>query len=81
MNDYLPTPVRTYRSLPAADRTPESAATATLAGQLDVVAETVEDMHEQIRSGAIAELSSHGRFLRDRLGDGDEGLRLRGADS
>ncbi|PYY51064.1 hypothetical protein [Curtobacterium sp. MCBD17_023] len=81
VDDYLPTPVRTYRSLPPSDRTPDSTATATLAGQLDVVAETVEDMHEQIRSGAIAELSSHGRFLRDRLGDGDEGLRLRGADS
>jgi hypothetical protein len=81
VDDYLPTPVRTYRSLPPSDRTPDSAATATLAGQLDVVAETVEDMHEQIRSGAIAELSSHGRFLRDRLGEGDEGLRLRGADS
>jgi hypothetical protein len=81
VDDYLPTPVRTYRSLPAGDRTPESAATRTLAGQLDVVAETVDDMHEQIRSGAIAELSTHGRFLRDRLGDGDPGLRLRGADS
>jgi hypothetical protein len=81
VDDYLPTPVRTYRSLPQSDRTPDSTATATLAGQLDVVAETVEDMHEQIRSGAIAELSSHGRFLRDRLGDGDDGLRLRGAGS
>lgn len=81
VDDYLPTPVRTYRSLPAADRRDDSPATRTLAEQLDVVAETVEDMHEQIRSGAIAELSSHGRFLRDRLGDGDPGLRLRGADS
>lgn len=81
VDDYLPTPVRTYRSLPASDRQEDSAATRTLAEQLGVVAETVEDMHEQIRSGAIAELSTHGRFLRDRLGDGDPGLRLRGADS
>ncbi|GGL69385.1 hypothetical protein GCM10009706_04610 [Curtobacterium citreum] len=81
VDDYLPTPVRTYRSLPAADRRDDSDATRTLADQLDVVAETVEDMHEQIRSGAIAELSTHGRFLRERLGDGDPGLRLRGADS
>jgi len=81
VDDYLPTPVRTYRSLPASDRREDSAATRTLADQLQVVAETVEDMHEQIRSGAIAELSTHGRFLRDRLGDGDAGLRLRGADS
>lgn len=81
VDDYLPTPVRTYRSLPDDDRTEDSAATRTLTEQLDVVAETVDDMHEQIRSGAIAELSTHGRFLRDRLGDGDPGLRLRGTDS
>ncbi|MBF4614661.1 hypothetical protein [Curtobacterium sp. VKM Ac-1376] len=81
VDDYVPSPVRTYRSLPPEDRTEDSAATRTLAEQLDVVAETVDDMHEQIRSGAIAELSTHGRFLRDRLGDGDPGLRLGGADS
>lgn len=80
VNDYLPTPVRTYRSLPAADHAPDSAATRSLATQLDVVRETVEDMHEQIRSGAIAELSAHGRFLQGRLGDGDPQLRLPGAD-
>ncbi|OIH98670.1 MULTISPECIES: hypothetical protein [unclassified Curtobacterium] len=81
VGDYVPTPVRTYRSLPPEDRTPDSATTRSLAAQLDVVAETVEDMHEQIRSGAIAELSAHGRFLQGRLGEGDPGLRLPGAGS
>ncbi|WP_144758366.1 hypothetical protein [Curtobacterium sp. 9128] len=78
VNDYLPTPVRTYLSLPAADRTPDGPATRSLVDQLGVVRETVEDMHEQIRSGAIAELSAHGRFLHDRLGSGDPQLRLPG---
>lgn len=81
VTDYLPTPVRTYLTLPASDRTPDSDATRTLSAQLDVVDETVSDMHAQIRSGAIAELSTHGRFLRDRLGDGDSSLVLGGGPS
>lgn len=75
IGDYLPTPVRTYLALPPEDRAPGSRATALLVDQLTLLEETIRDLLNQIRIGAIAELSTHGRFLAAKF-DGPE-LSLR----
>lgn len=65
--DYLPTSLRVYRALPPetqGDGTPE---TEKLLEQLDILHATARDLDHQVRTGAIAELSAHGRFLRDKF--------------
>ncbi|POH63495.1 MULTISPECIES: hypothetical protein [Cryobacterium] len=67
IRDYLPTPLRAYLALPEAERTNTSAATLQFSAQLGILEETIGDLLNQIRIGAIAELSTHGRFLADKF--------------
>jgi len=67
IRDYLPTPLRAYLTLPEHERTNTSPATLALSGQLGILEETIRDLLNQIRIGAIAELSTHGRFLADKF--------------
>ena len=78
ISDYIADPLRTYLGLPDADRTDGSPATVMFAEQLGVLEETILDMHNQIRIGAISELSAHGRFLADKFAGPDAGLTLGG---
>ncbi|KHL03938.1 hypothetical protein [Sinomonas humi] len=66
-SDYLPTSLRVYRALPPETQTDSSAETEKLLEQLDILYATALDLDHQVRTGAIAELSTHGRFLRDRF--------------
>ena len=56
----------------------DSRATGVLADQLALLEETVRDMLNQVRIGAIEELSTHGRFLADKFQTPDAGLTLGG---
>lgn len=67
IRDYLPTPLRAYLGLPEEQRTNASAATLQFSSQLGLLEETIKDLRNQIRIGAIAELSTHGRFLADKF--------------
>lgn len=67
IRDYLPTPLRAYLALPEGERTNSSAATLAFSAQLGILDETIRDLLNQIRIGAIAELSTHGRFLADKF--------------
>ncbi|WP_138444781.1 hypothetical protein [Sinomonas susongensis] len=66
-SDYLPTSLRVYRALPPETQTDTSPETEKLLEQLDILYATALDLDHQVRTGAIAELSAHGRFLRDRF--------------
>jgi signal transduction histidine kinase len=78
IGDYLSTPLRAYLALPASDRTDDSQATRAIAAQLELLEKTVHDLLNQIRIGAIEELSTHGRFLADKFQSPDPGLVLGG---
>ncbi|MDF2442956.1 MAG: hypothetical protein JWR01_1159 [Subtercola sp.] len=78
VRDYIPTPLHAFLALPERDRTDGSAATALLADQLELLEGTVRDMLNQVRIGAIEELSTHGRFLADKFQAPDPGLTLGG---
>ncbi|GAA4264681.1 hypothetical protein [Frondihabitans peucedani] len=67
IRDYLPTPLHSYLALPESDRAVTAGPTVLLLGQLEVLEETVRDLLNQIRIHAIAELSTHGRFLADKF--------------
>ena len=76
VEDHVPTPLGRYLTLPAADRTDGSRPTALFVDQLGLVHETVLDFTNQVRLGAIEELSTHGRFLRSKFDE--PSLRLEG---
>lgn len=78
VGDYVPTPMRAYLALDDHDRTDDAAATSAFAEQLGILEATVRDMLGQVRSGAIAELSTYGRFLADKFQGPDEALVLGG---
>ena len=67
IRDYIPTPLRAYLALPEDDRGDSSPATLQFSTQLGLLEETIHDLLNQIRIGAIAELSTHGRFLADKF--------------
>ncbi|MDP9998973.1 MULTISPECIES: hypothetical protein [Pseudarthrobacter] len=73
---YIPDPLRTYLALPDSARTEESRPTQLLAEQLATLEEIARDLANQVRIGAIAELSTHGRFLEDKFAP--SALRLEG---
>lgn len=77
VRDYLPTPVRGYLSLPEADRQQSTRATGILVDQLRLLEETIRDLLNQIRTHAIAELSTHGRFLASKFDEVSPELTLR----
>jgi hypothetical protein len=74
ITDYLPTSLRVYRALPPETHTETSPESEKLLEQLDILHSTALDLDHQVRTGAIAELSIHGRFLADKF-DVD-GIRL-----
>jgi hypothetical protein len=76
VRDYIPTPLRAFLALPEGDRGDNSRATVLFADQLALLEETVRDLLNQIRIGAIAELSTHGRFLADKFQTPDPSLTL-----
>ena len=76
VEDHVPTPLGRYLTLPAADRTDGSRPTTLFVDQLGLVHETVLDFTNQVRLGAIEELSTHGRFLRSKFDE--PSLRLEG---
>ena len=76
IRDHVPTPLHSYLALPASDREVDSRATGFLLDQLGLLRETLDDLLNQIRIHAVAELSTHGRFLADKFGD--NGLTLEG---
>ncbi|MGA7204743.1 MAG: hypothetical protein WBX27_08955 [Specibacter sp.] len=73
---YVPTPLQAYLSLPQAQHDEESRATFMLAEQLATLEETLRDLLNQIRIGAVEELSTHGRFLADKFAGQDAALQL-----
>ncbi len=73
---YIPDPLRTYLALPESARTEESGPTRLLAEQFATLEEIAQDLANQVRIGAIAELSTHGRFLEDKFAPST--LRLEG---
>ncbi|MEC5179179.1 hypothetical protein [Arthrobacter sp. CG_A4] len=76
ITDYLPAPLRAYLMLAASSRNEDSADTTALLEQLDTLYSTVNNLDNQVRTGAITELAVHGQFLRDKF-DVD-GLHLEG---
>jgi signal transduction histidine kinase len=76
ITDYLPSPLRAYLSLASESRSDGSAETKVLLKQLDTLYSTVNNLDNQVRTGAITELAVHGQFLRDKF-DVD-GLHLEG---
>lgn len=74
VSDYLPTSLRVYRALPAASHTDSSPESEKLLEQLDILHSTSLDLDNQVRTGALTELSVHGRFLQDKFDVG--GIRL-----
>ena len=67
ITNYLPTPLRAYVALNDRERTDDSEATALLVEQLTILEGIARDLENQVRTGAIAELSTHGRFLDDKF--------------
>ncbi|MDP9905636.1 hypothetical protein [Arthrobacter bambusae] len=76
ITDYVPVPVGAYLMLPASSRNDQSAETAVLLEQLDILYSTVKNLDRQVRTGAKTELAIHGRFLKDKFNI--EGLELEG---
>jgi hypothetical protein len=76
ITDYLPSPLRAYSMMTADSRTDDSADTTVLLEQLDTLYSTVQNLDNQVRTGAITELAVHGQFLRDKFDI--EGLHLEG---
>lgn len=74
ITDYLPTSLRVYRALPPETHAAGSPESEKLLEQLDILHSTALDLDHQVRTGAIAELSVHGRFLQDKFDVG--GIRL-----
>ncbi|MFQ4148066.1 hypothetical protein AAGW05_05105 [Arthrobacter sp. LAPM80] len=73
---YVPTPLQAYLALPAAHHDEESSATFLFAEQLATLEMTLADLLNQIRIGAVEELSTHGRFLADKFSAQDAALQL-----
>ena len=68
INDYIPTPLKAFLAASENDRHEDSSATGLLADQLKVLFDAVQDFNNQVRSGAIAELSTYSTFLGDKFG-------------
>ncbi len=73
---YVPAPLQAYLSLPPAHHDEESSATFMFAEQLATLEQTLADLLNQIRIGAVEELSTHGRFLADKFSAQDAALQL-----
>lgn len=78
---YVPTPLQAYLGLPSSHHDEESSATFMLAEQLATLEQTLADLLNQIRIGAVEELSTHGRFLADKFSAQDAALQLQQPES
>ncbi len=76
ITDYLPSPLGAYLMLAVGSRRDDSADTAVLLEQLDTLYSTLQNLDNQVRTGAITELAVHGQFLRDKFDI--DGLHLEG---
>ncbi|MET3809894.1 hypothetical protein [Arthrobacter sp. UYEF3] len=76
ITDYLPSPLRAYLNLAVASRQDESAQTRALLEQFETLYSTVQNLDNQVRTGAVTELAVHGQFLRDKFDI--DGLHLEG---
>ena len=74
--DYIPSPLQSYLSLPPAHHGDDTKSTFMFAEQLATLEETLADLLNQIRIGAVEELSTHGRFLADKFAGQDAALQL-----
>lgn len=65
--EYLRDPLQAYLGIARAQRGPGSEADALLVRQLAVLESATRDLDATIRSGSLAELDLHGRFLAQRF--------------
>lgn len=65
--EYLRDPLAAYLGVPRARRGPGSEADTLLSRQLEVLESATRDLDATIRSGSLAELDLHGRFLAERF--------------
>jgi hypothetical protein len=65
--EYLRDPLQAYLSVPRAQRGPGSEADRLLEQQLEVLESATRDVDGTIRSGSLAELDLHGRFVAERF--------------
>ncbi len=65
--DYVPTPLRTFLALTENERTQDSPGSGLLIEQLVTLEATAKDLLNQMRIGAISELSTYGLFLADKF--------------
>lgn len=67
ITDYIPTPLKTFISLPRADRADNGNPARLLKEQFDTMLEKVYDLSELVRRGALSELAMHADFIDDRF--------------
>lgn len=73
---YVPEPLQSYLSLPPVHHEEGSKTSGMFEEQLSTLFETLADLTNQIRIGAVEELSTHGRFLNDKFASQDQQLQL-----
>lgn len=76
MCSYIPEPLQAFLSLPPEYQNDGGKSAGMLEEQLATLYETLADLHNQIRIGAVEELSTHGRFLADKFASQDAALQL-----
>lgn len=67
ITDYIPTPLKTFISLPRADRADDGTPARLLREQFDTMLEKVYDLSELVRSGALNDLAIHAEFIDERF--------------
>lgn len=65
--EYVRDPLQAYLGVARAQRGPGSEADDLLVRQLEVLESATRDLDSTIRSGSLAELDLHGRFLAERF--------------
>jgi hypothetical protein len=67
ITNYIPTPLKTFVSLPKADRADNGNPARLLKEQFDTMLEKVADLAELVRTGALNELAIHADFIDNRF--------------
>lgn len=67
ITNYIPTPLKTFVSLPRADRADDGEPAKLLKEQFDTMLEKVYDLSELVRTGALNELAIHADFIDNRF--------------
>lgn len=63
ITDYIPTPLKTFVSLPRADRADDGIPARLLKEQFDTMLEKVYDLAGLVRTGALEEMTIHANFI------------------